>query len=131
MGQWSQDPQTLKHALELAQQSVALSDSTFYTHGLLSLVYLWQKQHEEAERTMALNPHDALSHVVLGNVLNFTGRPDDTLERVEQVSCSTAWAVPAWCFSVLGDAYYLTRRYEEAIGAFQQALTHKPLWPAS
>ena len=51
------------------------------------------------------------------------------LEMMEQVSCSSASAEgPAFCFSVLGEAYYLTRRYEEAISAYTQALTHKPLW---
>jgi len=42
--------------------------------------------------------------------------------------CATILADPTFCFAVLGDAYYLTRQYEEAITAFQQALTHRPLW---
>jgi tetratricopeptide (TPR) repeat protein len=132
-GQWSEDPQTLERAVEAAQQAVALSDAIFYLHGTLSRVYLWQKQHEEAlaeaEQAVALNATDALSHTFLGNVLNFAGRSEEALERMEQVSCSTAFAPnPDFCFFVLGEAYALTGRYEEAIGACQQALTHKPDW---
>ena len=74
---------------------------------------------------MALNP--TFGQAYLGNVLNFVGRPEDTLEMMEQVACSTAFAVPTFCFWILGDAYYLTGRYEEAIAAFHQALNHKPL----
>jgi hypothetical protein len=63
----------------------------------------------------------------VGNVLNFAGRPEEALERMEQVSCSTAFVTgPDFCFGVLGDAYYLTRRYEEAIAAYKQVLSHKP-----
>jgi tetratricopeptide (TPR) repeat protein len=131
IGQWSQDPQTLERAVEAAQQGVALSDSVDWTHGALSVFYLWQKQHEkamaEAERSVALNPTEAQNQTYLGNVLNFMGRPDSTLERMEQVNCPTAFFDPVRCFSILGDAYYLTRQYEKAIGAFQQALRHPPL----
>ena len=82
----------------------------------------------EAEQAVALNATDALSHTSLGNVLNFAGRPEEALERMEQVTCSNTFVSPAYCFLVLGDAYSLTERYEEAIGACHQALTHKPEW---
>jgi tetratricopeptide (TPR) repeat protein len=117
--------------VEAAQQAVALSDSMHWVRGMLSLVYLWQKHHEEAlaeaERTLALNSHDALSQAYWGNVLNFAGRAAESLARMEQVTCSTAFGMGSpFCFSVLGDAYYLTGRYEEAIAAYKQVLSYKP-----
>jgi tetratricopeptide (TPR) repeat protein len=129
--QQSQDPQTLEHAVEAAQQAVALSDSTYWAHGTLSVAYLWQKHHEaalaEAERALALNSQDALSQTYRANVLNLTGRAEESLARMEQVTCSTAYGTgPPFCFSVLGVAYYLTGRYEEAIVAYKQVLSHKP-----
>jgi adenylate cyclase len=46
---------------------------------------------------------------------------------MEQVSCATAFGTgPPYCFSVLGEAYYLTGRYEEALAAYRQVLSHKP-----
>ena len=63
----------------------------------------------------------------MGQVLNFAGRAAESLARMEQVDCATAFYIyPAFCFSVLGHAYYLTEHYEEAIAAYKQALSHKP-----
>ncbi len=60
-------------------------------------------------------------------VINFVGRPAETLERMELVNCSTAiGAGPDFCFLVRGDAYSLTGRYEEAIPAYQHVLRHHP-----
>jgi TolB-like protein/Tfp pilus assembly protein PilF len=129
--QWSQDPQTLERAVEAAQQAVALSDSTYWAHGTLSVAYLWQKHHEaalaEAERALALNSQDALSQTYWANVLNLAGRAEESLARMEQVTCSTAFGTgPPFCFLVLGDAYSLTGRHEEAIAAYKQVLSNKP-----
>ncbi len=57
-GQWSQGPQNLERALEAVQQVVALSDSTYWTHGILGFVYAWQKRYEEALAAFT----QALSH---------------------------------------------------------------------
>lgn len=129
--QQSQDPQTLERAAEAAQQAVALSDSTYWAHGILSLVYLWQKHHEEAlaeaERALALNSQDALSQTYWGNVLNLAGRAEESLARMKQVTCSKAFGTgPPFCFLVLGYAYSQTGRYEEAIAAYKQVLSNKP-----
>ena len=56
----------------------------------------------EAEQAVALNATDALSHTSLGNVLNFAERPEEALERMEQVTCSNTFVSPAYCFLVLG-----------------------------
>ena len=130
-GQWSEDPQNLVHALAAAQQGVALGDSSFWAHGTLSVVYLYQKKYTAAlaaaERSLALNPNDALSHAYVGNVLNFMGRAQESVALMEQVSCDTAFMnSPPFCFSVLAHAYALTLRHDESISALKQALSHKP-----
>jgi Tfp pilus assembly protein PilF len=89
--QQDQEPQALELAVERAQQAVALSDSTFWSHGVMSFVYLWQKRNAEAlaegEQAATLNPDDAQGHASVGNVLNYTGRPADTVTMLEQLSC--------------------------------------------
>jgi len=56
---WGQDSQILEQALALAQKARTLDDFLPQAHALLSLVYTWQKQDEqalaEAERAITLN----------------------------------------------------------------------------
>ncbi|HXG18459.1 MAG TPA: hypothetical protein VNN62_05230 [Methylomirabilota bacterium] len=58
---WSMDPQTLNHALVLAQKAVSLEDSLPGAHSLLSSVYAQQQQHDQAlaegERAITLEIH--------------------------------------------------------------------------
>lgn len=46
--QWSQDPQALGHALRMGQKAAALDDSLPYAHIILSQVFLWKKEYEQA-----------------------------------------------------------------------------------
>src|SRR5262249_35969964 len=86
---WNTDPaQSLERALELAQRAGAVDDSLFMPHWVLSQVYLWQKQHEqaiaEAERAIALNPNDANGYVNLESILTSTERPEEAIELTEK-----------------------------------------------
>src|SRR5881296_758028 len=85
---WSVDPQTLEHALALEQQALALDDSLPIAHSLLSYVYAWKQQYDQAiaegERAIVLDPNAALSYAALAEVLNFAGRPEETLKVVAQ-----------------------------------------------
>ena len=109
----SGDPETLDHLLEASQRAVALKESMYWFHDVLSGGYLRQKRYAEAltaaEQAVALAPHESLSQAYLGQVLNFIGRPAETLERLEPVNCSTGMGlIPAFCFLVRGDASLLT-----------------------
>ncbi|MGE0822394.1 MAG: tetratricopeptide repeat protein [Candidatus Binatia bacterium] len=130
--QRSHDPQILDRAVAAAQQGVIFGDTADWTHVELSEAYLWQKQYDdalaEAERAITLNPTEAQNHANLGRVLNSLGRPTETLDHMDQLSCETAMFSPYSCFSILGTAYYLTGQREAAITAFRTALTHLPVW---
>src|SRR5262249_2877148 len=64
---WSAAPQTLKRALALTQQAVALDGSLPAAHSSLGWIYALQRQYEqavtEAERAIALDPNRADSYV--------------------------------------------------------------------
>jgi imidazolonepropionase-like amidohydrolase len=45
---WSEDPQTLELAYELAQRAIGLEDSLPMAHRALGGVYLWYQQHDQA-----------------------------------------------------------------------------------
>jgi len=69
---WSQDPQSLERAFELAQRALALDDSLPEGRSVLGNVYSWKKQHEKAiaelEKSVALNPNYADGIATLGDI---------------------------------------------------------------
>src|SRR5206468_12875799 len=124
--QWSQDPQAPERAFALGQKALALDDSLPHPHELLALIYLLRdKQHEQAlaavKRSVAHAPNWFSGYVAMGMILNSMGRPQETIRMREQVMRlspqSTLYLMP------LGDAYRMTRQYEEAITVLKRAIT--------
>jgi adenylate cyclase len=129
--QWSQDPQNLERALELAQRARALDDSLSEAHQLLSTVYLWQKQYEQAitevERAIALDPNYADNYNVLAIILNHVGRPKDAIGWAEKaMRLDPRGPNTALYLNVIGLTYRLTGQVEQAIATQKQALLHDP-----
>jgi TolB-like protein/Tfp pilus assembly protein PilF len=126
---WSQDPQTLEHALALAQQALALDDSLPAAHSLLSGIYAQKKQYDQAlaegERAIALDPNDADSYARQADVLNYAGRPEEALRLMEQ-AMRLHPHYPAVYLGRLGIAYRLIGRYAEAISAAKEASSRSP-----
>jgi adenylate cyclase len=129
MWRWSQDPQTLEQALALAQKAIALDGSLPMAHRLLAYVYLRKKQHgeaiAEAKRALALDPNDADGYETLGEILSFAGRPQEALGLVEQALRLNP-RQPVSLLWLLGRAYFLTGRYDEAIATLKQVITRNP-----
>jgi adenylate cyclase len=127
--QWSEDPQTLEGALALAQQALALDGSLPEAHRLLGHVYLWEKQHDrataEVEQAIALLPNGARGYADLGFILGFAGRPEEAI-RLEETALRLDPCNPTFYLWILGGAYRLTGRYEEAISAQKRALILNP-----
>jgi len=122
---WSQDPQSLEHAFELAQRTLDLDDSLPLAHHLLGKVYLWKKQHEKAiaelEKAIALSPNDADELAGLGYILNWAGRPEEAIGLVKKAMRLNP-IYPAYYSWELGHAYFLMGRYEEAIETLKRVL---------
>jgi adenylate cyclase len=91
------------------------------------------RQHEQAlaENTRALadGPNWFSAHTVQGAILNFMGRPEETITLADQalrLSPRSLHYLPT-----LGNAYRLTRRYEEAIAAYKKMLAVIPHHPVA
>jgi len=127
--QWSEDPQALERALELAQKAIALDDSLPQAHMVLGGVYMCKRQHEqaiaEAERAIFLDPNYANAYARLGLILNYVGRPEETLELVEKAMRLNPH-YPAHYIFTIGHTHYLMRRYEEAVAALKRVLYRNP-----
>ncbi len=131
---WSQDPQSLEHAFELAQRTLDLDDSLPIGHQLLGKVYLWKKQHEKAiaelKKAIALSPNYADHLVGLGYILNFAGRPEEAIGLVKKAMRLNPMYPTVYLWE-LGHAYFLTGRYEEAIETLKRVLDrNSDFWPA-
>jgi adenylate cyclase len=127
--QWSQDPQTLERAFALAQRALALDDSLTAAHMVLGSVYLFKGQHEQAiaegEQAIALDPNFTEGLMALAGILIFAGRPEGVMELIEKALRLSPHA-PAWYITLLGSAYRLAGRDEEAIATYKRALLRTP-----
>jgi class 3 adenylate cyclase/Tfp pilus assembly protein PilF len=126
---WSQEPQTLERAFELAKKAISLNDSLSTAYNLLSHVYLWRKQHGQAiaeqERAIALNPNNADNYADLADTLVWAGRPEEALGLVEKAMRLNPH-YPVRYSVTLGFAYSAMERYEEAMATLKRALTRSP-----
>ncbi len=131
---WSQDPQSLEGAFELAQRAISLDDSVSEAHALLGKVHLWKRHHDlaiaELEKTLSLNRNYADGLTGLGEALYFAGRPEEAIGLVKKAMRLNP-KYPVWYLLNLGHAYFLTGRYEEAITTLKRVINRNPnFWPA-
>jgi adenylate cyclase len=126
---WSREPQSLDRALELAQKAVSLNDALPQGHYLLGFVCLWKKQHdralEELEKVTVLDPNDAEGHAALAEILAWVGRPEEAVELIGKAMRLNPH-YPVWYQDILGWAFHLMGKYEEALEALQRALLRDP-----
>jgi tetratricopeptide (TPR) repeat protein len=89
----------------------------------LGQVCLSKGLHDEAlealETAIALNPNDADGYVFLAQALNRAGRPEEAISLVEKAQRLNP-AAPRWYTWNLGIAYYLARRYDDAVTALRR-----------
>jgi adenylate cyclase len=115
--------------LIFAQRAVTLDNTLPIAHETLAYAYLGQKQYDQAvtaaQRALALDPNSADTHITLGEVLCFAGRPKEALPLIEQAMRLNP-RYPASSLWSLGQVYALLGRSEEAITAVQRLLKHKP-----
>jgi adenylate cyclase len=127
--QWDTDPQILERATELAQKAIALDDSVPGAHSILSRLYMFNKQHDqaiaEAERAIALDPNWADGYMYLALGLRFVGRAEEAVEAMKKAMRLNP-RYPPFYQSVLGFAYCQVGGYEEAITAQKGALSRNP-----
>jgi adenylate cyclase len=117
------EEQPLERALEFARRGVTVNPASHSNHLALGQVCLSKGLHEEAlealETAIALNPNDADGYVFLAQALNRAGRPEEAIGLVEKAQRLNP-AAPRWYTWNLGIAYYLSRRYDDAITALRR-----------
>jgi adenylate cyclase len=127
--QWSDDPNSLREAFELADQALALDDSEPRPHVLLAWRHVYDRDYDEAilsaEQAVALLPSNSFLHMWLAQILNVSGRPRDAIpiaEKSMRLDPRFAWTV----YGPLSESYRLTGRHEEAISWNKRFLQINP-----
>jgi tetratricopeptide (TPR) repeat protein len=115
------DAQTLERAAATAQRTISLNDSHPRGYVILSTVYLWQKQYEQA----IADPNSANAYAILAETLSLVGRAGEALRMVEQALQRKPFPVDQHLDSI-GRAYYLAGKPEEAIAPLKQFLSRYP-----
>ena len=123
----------LARALELGRKAAALDDSLAGAHLLLTQVYRFRREFEqsdiEAEKALALDPTDADTLAGLGDILRWSGRAPEAIGLLQKAMRLDPF-YPAWYEFYLGQAYFLTGRYTEAIEALKRGAKRNSNYPA-
>ena len=81
------------------------------------------RQYEQAEthndKALTLNPNDPRIVAQKGELLTWLGRPDEAVEWIEKAMRLDPFAADGWAH-LLGRAFYSSRRYADALTAFQR-----------
>jgi len=121
---WSSDREaTLNRVVEELQIALSLDDNDSDVHRILAAVKLAQGDHDNAgyhqQRALSLNPNDDLIVVQQGELLSWSGQPDEGVEWILKAMRLNPYH-PERFWNHLGRAHFIARRYPEAVEAFKR-----------
>ena len=128
--QWSNSAdESFERAIELSKKALSLDDALSGPHGVLSLIYLFQRRHDEAiaegERAVALSPNTAQNYSTLGFTLAFTGRHAEAIALLKKAMRLSPY-YPDYMVWMLGMAHTEAGQYEEAVQILKSSLERNP-----
>ena len=121
---WCADAEaTVRAVKEELALALSLDDNDSDVHRVLAAVNLsLHHDHDKAlyhqERALALNPNDDLIVVQQGEVLTWIGQAEQGIEWIQKAIRLNPYH-PERFWNHLGRAYFVARRYDEAVKAFQ------------
>ncbi|WP_193369212.1 adenylate/guanylate cyclase domain-containing protein [Pelagibius marinus] len=121
---WCADrDETWRRVAEALQTALALDDNDSDVHRILAATSIAHGDFDKAtyhqERALNLNPNDDLIVVQYGELLTWLGRPEEGIEWIKKAIRLNPYH-PERFWNHLGRAYFVARRYDEAITAFQR-----------
>lgn len=113
-----------------AQKALSLDSNDSLAHAILCDLYLNSGRHDRAgdhiKKAVALNPNDSFAAWEMVFYLAYIGRPEEAIEWAQTAIRQNPYH-PDWYLEFLGDAYYMAKRYDEAIETFE-SWNNRPFW---
>jgi adenylate cyclase len=120
--------ETLSKAMKSAEKAVELAQAEAGDYAILSSVFLWMRQHdnaiEAAERAVELNPNSPGALFALAMCLNYSFRSEEALPLLRQAIRLNPFRTGY--YHHFGIACRETGRYEEGIAALKKSLQLAP-----
>jgi adenylate cyclase len=123
--QWTADraPGELERALTIARRALALDENDSRCHRILGMIYSQLLQHDRAEfhsdRSIALNPNDALGAINRAVTLRHLGRAEEGVEWARKAMQLNPYH-PNWYWTTLAYVLHTAGRYAEALDAYSR-----------
>jgi hypothetical protein len=132
---WNTSEDDLQSGLNTARIALQLDSDEAYGHlaAGFSLLYLHRFKQAEAslDRAISLNPNDPFILTVHSLLLNFTGRSDEALGKLDAAQCRDPFAVE-WYGDFRGLELTAAGRYREAVACYETLdnlrLGPLPIW---
>jgi TolB-like protein/cytochrome c-type biogenesis protein CcmH/NrfG len=126
---WDRDPKVRDLAFDLAQKALDLDDSLSEPHRIMGDIYIYKKQHEKAiaerKKSVSLDPNNADALAGLGEAFIYNGQLEEGIALVEKAMRLNPHH-HAYYFFVLGSAFTLQERFDEAEELLKRALIRNP-----
>ena len=127
---WSNDPEhSLRIALELAQQAVAMTEEQPDGHFALGLACMFSREldraRSEAQRGLALSPNSVDLLMLMAQIQIFSGDPAGALETL-RASMALDPHYPELLLQFVADAHFSLGEYEQALATIKQRLARNP-----
>jgi len=105
------------------EQTLAIDENDTDTHRILAAISIMRLNFDQAlahqDKALSLNPNYDLVVVQQGELLTWLGRPEEGIDWIRKAMKLNPFH-PKRFWSHLGRAYFVARRYEDAIEAFKR-----------
>ncbi len=120
---WCDDPDaTHQEIADELDRALALDENDPDIHRILAAIYITRKNFDQAllhqEMALSLNPNYDLTVVQRGELMTWLGRAEEGIEWIRKAMRLNPYH-PLRFWSHLGRAYFVARRYEDAVEAFK------------
>jgi adenylate cyclase len=117
----------LDRAFEKARRAIELDEEESFCQFSIGHIYLHRAAHDLAMqyylRALEMNPNNPEHFADMGGLLAYQGKAGEGLEWLRRARRIDPYFNPPFYWFMLGLAYFIARRHDEAIAAFERSQT--------